>query len=264
MKTVLLLLLAPMAAFASLPLMKETSATEQDEPLQDLQQVFKESGIHLDLERKLCSIDASVAVRDELLEYLLVSSHGAAHESLFVTSTNPSVLNTAMIALGVQPGQNATWGPKEPAPTEDELKRGVSPYDVVPPTGDGFYIYAAWKTADETYFYRIEDLLRNLSTGRSMQRHRWVYLGSRMVEWETPGEFKFAAEMLGNLINIAYFEQGDTMVTGAIPECVEQSIWVGNSWLLPERSGSVKLIFSVDRLGSLPSSVFEPESGGDR
>ena len=262
MKLASLLLLASTPLVASLFFFQSALADQEPagkDGLGDLTRVFEENGIRLDLDRKLCSINASVAVREELLEYLLVASYGASHESLFVTKTSPSVLNTAFLALGVEPGSNARWGPKDPPPSEEEMKRGASPYDITPPKGDGFFLYAAWEADGETYFYRVEDLVRNLSTGRCMKRHRWVYLGSRMVEWEKQGELAFAAEVMGNLVNIAFFEQGDTMLTGSLPECVEQSVWMGNSWLLPDREQDLKLIFSRERLNSLPTGVL-PEA----
>lgn len=263
MKLAPILLLALALSLAGLSSFSSASAVSQDEGKADLQQLFAENGIRLDLEQKLCSIDATIAVREELLEYLLVASHGAGHESLFVTKANPSVLNTAFLALGVEPGSNAVWASKSPMPTEEELKAGASPYEITAPQGDGFYLYVTWRDGDETYFYRVEDVVRNLATGRCMERHRWVYLGSRMVEWEKANELAFAAEMMGNLINIAFFEQGDTMLTGSLPACVEQSIWMGNSWLLPERGQGVKLIFARDRLDSLPAGVMQAELAGD-
>lgn len=264
MKIAPTLLLALTLSLAGLSSFSAATTVTQDKGQADLQQLFAENGITLDLERKLCSIDASIAVREELLEYLLVASHGAGHESLFVTKANPSVLNTAFLALGVQPGSNAVWASKSPMPSEEELKAGASPYEITPPQGDGFYLYATWREGDETYFYRIEDLIRNLATGRCMERHRWVYLGSRMVEWEKAKDLAFAAEMIGNLINIAFFEQGDTMLTGSLPACVEQAIWMGNSWLLPDRGREVKLIFARERLSSLPEGVLEEVSVGER
>ena len=254
----------PLGLWLAAPAASLAWTSEQDAAQDELQQLFAENGIHLDLNQGICAIDATVAVREELLEYFLVASHGAAHESMLITGSNPSVINTALLALGVEPGTNAVWGPKNPQPSEEELRAGVSPYEVEPPSGDGFYLYVTWQDGEETYFYRAEDLVRNLSTGRSMKRHRWVYLGSRMIEWEKPDEERFAAEMLGNLINIAYFEQGDTMLTGALPECVEQAIWMANAWLLPDRGHEVRLVFSQKRLGAVPSGLFEAEPPAGR
>src|SRR5262245_34551609 len=80
---------------------------------QALVKTLREQGVRLDPVRKLCSIPVDVQVRDDLLEYLLVGPAGAAHESAFVTGVQPSVLNVALLALGVEPGKNATWRPKD-------------------------------------------------------------------------------------------------------------------------------------------------------
>jgi hypothetical protein len=222
----------------------------------DLTAAFAAQGIHLDVAKGVCTIPASVLVREDLLEYLLVSPHGQAHESMFTTDVLPSVLNVALLALGVKPGQNASWVLRDPKPTEAETKDGVSPYVVVPPRGDGVYFYAAWKVDGETYFYRVEDLLLDRSTGTTMRRHKWVYLGSRMVKPRADGsEEAFAADLEGNIVNVALFEQGNTLLTAALPECLKQTIWMTNFWLLPPRDAKVELVFSREKLVALPSEI---------
>lgn len=221
-----------------------------------LQRAFLEHQIHLDLSRGLCWIPVAIDIREDLLEYLLVNPKGAAHESLFTTEVVPSRLNAALLALGATPGVNAKWKPRDPPPTPDQLKEGVAPYVVDAPAGDGFFIYAAWREAGETHFWRVEDLLRNLDSGRSMRRHRWVYLGSRMVRLRGPDAKQvFAADIEGNLVNIALFEEGNTLATAALPECLKQTIWLANGWLLPQRGSSVVVIFSRESLQSLPSGM---------
>jgi hypothetical protein len=215
---------------------------------------FAEHGILLDLERGLCSIPVQVEVRDDLLEYLLVGPAGAAHEAVFQTDVVPSVLNTALLLLGVDPekARNATWAAKDPAPSEDELRAGVRPFDVTLPEGDRFYLYVAWRSGDERFLYRMEDLLRNLRTGRSMRRHAWVYLGSRMVRVDDSGKEVFAADVESNLINVSFFPQGNTLVTAAVEDCVFQTIWLPNAWLLPERGAEVRIVFARQRVLDLP------------
>lgn len=225
-----------------------------------LVEAFAKQGIRLDLEHRLVSITAAVDIRGDLLEYLLVNPRGAAHESTFVTTVVPSQLNTALLALGVQPGKNASWVPRVPPPTLDEVKNGVPAYEVKPPEGDGFFLYVAWKSDGETYFFRVEDLLLDLSTGASMRRHRWVYLGSRLVRPREEAGQKaspevFAADIEGNLVNIALFEQGNTLFTGALPQCVNQTIWQTNSWLVPPQGAQVEFIFARDRLTTLPGAL---------
>lgn len=219
--------------------------------------VFAAQKIHLDLEAKLVSIPAEVCIREDLLEYLLVNPHGAVHESLFVTPVGARELNTALLLLGAKPGENATWIKRDPAPTLEEMRAGAKAWDVAPPKGDGFFLYAAWKVEDDTYFFRVEDLICDRSTGASMRRHSWVYLGSRWVKvrGEKGDEQGFAAELEGNLVNLALFEQGNTLATASLPECVQQTIWMPNGWLVPERHSQLELIFSRERLDAVPKSI---------
>jgi hypothetical protein len=215
-----------------------------------------EQEIHLDLRRGTCAFPVDVAVRDDLLEYLLVGAGGAAHESAFLTPVSPSVLNVALLALGLEPGSNADWTPKDPRPSEEELRAGVSPYDVRAPQGDGLYLYVGWKSAGETYFFRVEDVLRDLGSGRAMKRHRWVYLGSRMVPSGREGQGDaFAADVYRNLINVAFFREGYTLLTAALPECLDQTVWMVNAWLVPERGSRLEMVMSRERIEGLPPEI---------
>lgn len=214
-------------------------------------EVIELGGIRADPSRGLLSIPAQVVVRTELLEYLLVGPRGAAHETLFATGEDPELFHAALLLLGATPGSNATWTPVEPPPTLEERRAGQRAYDVAPPEGEGFHLYAAWRDDGETYFFRVEDLVANLQTGRSMRRHGWVFLGSKFIDGGG-GEEVFAASAEGNLINISYFQEGHTLFTCALPECVEQSIWVANAWLVPPRDEPVLLLVSREPLEAFP------------
>lgn len=243
-------------ALTPLPAPVQDSAGPVSAEQLQLEASLLEQGVRLDSLRQVVSIPARVAVPDELLEYLLVGPAGASHESIFVTPVQAGVLNVALLSLGVEPGANASWSPKDPPPTESEVRAGVSPYDVHLPTGDGFYLYAAWRAGDELYFFRVEDLIRNLLRGHSMERHPWVYLGSRMVPDGAGGE-DFAADIYQNLICISYFSEGYTLATGALADCVEQTIWMANAWLLPEPGKDVRILVSRTPLAGLPAGYFE-------
>lgn len=232
-------------------------APRQDAPALDaLEKALQEQGVLYRAKAEVCAIRANVLVREDALEYLLVSRAGNVHESLFVTGVQASQLNVGLLALGVQPGKNAVWTAREPAPTREELLAGAQPYDVKPPEGDGFLLYVAWKEGEELYFYRVEDLIRNLSSGRCMQRHPWVYIGSRTRKTrEEPPRDVFAADIEGNLINVCFFEAGTTLVTGSLPDCLLQNIWSPNAALLPPQGAEILLVFSRKRLETCPAEL---------
>jgi hypothetical protein len=214
-----------------------------------------QAGVHFDPVAGLASVLTTVEVDNDLLEYLLVAPGGARHEALLATEVRPSLLNVALLGLGAEPGRNATWNPRDPPPSEEELGRGISPYDVHVPEGDGFWLYVGWRRGDETFFLRAEDLVRNLATGQTMRRHRWVFLGSRMLPAQDGAGEVFAADVYQNLINVSWFSDGATLLTGALPECLEQTIWMSNAWILPERGSGVRLVFARERLAAPPAAL---------
>jgi hypothetical protein len=212
----------------------------------ELAEALAREGLMLDRAAGVVSLPATVLVKNDLLEYLLVAPNGAAHESLFLTQVRPSLLNAALLLLGAEPGRNAHWETREGV---DE--RGRPLQAVYPPEGDGFYLYAAWTEGGETYLYRVEDLVRNLARGRGLARHRWVYLGSRFAALKPGTPESFLADVEGNLINIAYFFQGNTLLTAQPEECIEQSIWAANEWLLPPTGQPVRLFLAREPLAAL-------------
>jgi hypothetical protein len=86
-----------------------------------------------------------------------------------------------------------------------------------------------------------------------MVRHAWIFLGSTFIE-PRPGQGEvFAADLEQNLVNLTYFREGHTLATAALPDCEDQSIWIANAFLLPEREQRVRLIFSRGPLKEPPA-----------
>jgi len=237
----LFLYLAAVRAIASGSLQEHPAPRVPDE----ISAALAEAGLWIDLERGVLAVPVEVQIREDLLEYLLVGPGGAAHESLFLTQVKPSLVNAALLLLGAEPGHNAHFEERESSP-DGEPRR-----EVQPPAGDGFYLYAAWREGEETYFFRVEDLIANLATGRTLRRHRWVYLGSRFAQLEPGQPERFLADLEGNLVNLSFFYQGNTLLTAALDECVEQTIWAANAWLVTPRGEPVCLFFARQALASL-------------
>jgi hypothetical protein len=228
----------------------------QEDPRAQVERAFQEQGIQVNIADRRCSFPVDICVRQDLLEYVLVTETGAAHESLLSTPVVPSVLNTALVTLGAKKGENVRWVEKNPPPSEEQIRNGAATYDVLPPTGETFFMYLAWAQDGETYFYRLEDLITNLERGRAMRRHGWVYLGSRMVQPKpTEPTEVLAADLEGNLINLSYFRAGNTLFTACLDDCLKQTIWAPNAPLLPPTASRLTMIFSHDRLNALPDDL---------
>jgi hypothetical protein len=235
----------------------DAGATGQDDAAEAaLKMALEPEGIRMDVARGIVSIPATVLVREDLLEYLLVGPRGAGHEGLFLTPVRASLLNAALLALGVEVGLNARWQEieREPADAQETEPEDLRPeYRILLPEGDGFLLYAAWREGDETYLFRIDDLISNLESGRSMQRHRFVFIGSRFRTVREGEPEVFVADLEQNFISLSFFYKGNTLLTAALPDCEQQTIWVANSWLVPPRGQSVSIVFAREPIASLPA-----------
>lgn len=228
---------------------------DADDPRARLLEGLAAGGVQANLEGGWCALETSVCVLDERLEYLLVGAGGSNHESLLLTEVRGSVLNTALIALGAEAGEDARWIERDPPTTEEERRAGVPTHDVLPPEGGSFFPYLAWREGEETFFFRAEDLLQNLARGRRMLRHSWAYLGSRFLRREGAEREVFVADEEENLINIAWFGDGNTLISATRADCVDQTIWAANAWMLPDRGSPLLLILAREPLVELPASL---------
>lgn len=208
-------------------------------------------GITIDFAGKKLSFPVTGHDVDMPIEYLLVGPKGATHETLFVTSVKPSLLVTALYALGLEPGRNVEYRDRKPAPSEAELADGVLPYEVVLPEGPGAFVYASWRTGEESRRYRVEDLVLNTKTGKTAAPIRWVFLGSRFLKPSKDSQPLFAADLEENLVSMCFFAAGNQVFTNSDRDGQEQHLFVPNSWLLPPKGTEIRLIFSLERLESL-------------
>ncbi|MDF1837705.1 MAG: YdjY domain-containing protein [Planctomycetota bacterium] len=244
--------LALVVASAGWPSLQEPVPAEPSEAASPVAEV------HLAQDGNWLSMPVHLEVTGDYLEYLLVNPHGSMHESLLSTQIGAEKLNAMLLVLGLQPGNNAEWkstiAPDQPTTAGGARNQPArDTYEVIAPSGDAAYLYVAWFEGDERFFYRLEDLIRDLDRGRTMRRHPLVYLGSFMAQGH--GGPAFAAAKEGNLINAALMRNGATLVTTGLVECDKQSNWLANSWLLPKRGSQLSLVISKKVLHSAPDEL---------
>lgn len=237
------------------------SASAFQEPAQepDLEQgdfvaQLAAQGIRMDREAGTLRIDGQICQHYEPLEYLLVKQpQGKDHEALLtISDISPTVLNAAMLMMGVEKGENGRIVPTEPAPTLEEVQAGVSPYTFFGAEGDGFYMYVSWSAEVhgkvENYRYRAEDLVLNVRDESTYQRGKFVYLGSRFVRPHKDAKEFFSAEGEGNLVSLVNFSPAGHLLAGADSAADNQSIWYPNVFLLPEIGHPVEIWFTRELL----------------
>jgi hypothetical protein len=175
---------------------------------------FAEQGIAVDAKAQTVTIKAVMNEPPDPIEYLLIHRRGKRHEAMFVTESKPSVLNAALLMIGLQPGKNATYREKDPPPTLAEIEQGVDPLIIVPPEGNQYWMTVRWKdSAGKPVEHCVEDLILDLSTGAPIGATSWVYLGGRMARIYKDEPEVFVADFEGNLISVCYLSPDNHLGT---------------------------------------------------
>ena len=216
------------------------------DPKQVLDEVlaqFKKEGIELDSKAQTVTIPVTANEPQNEIEYLLIHRRGKKHEAIFVTRTRPSVLNAALLMLGLQPGQNATYTEKQPPPTFDEIEKGADPIIITPPKGMQFWMTVHWKTPEgKQVDYCIEDMVLDLSTQQAVVDCSWVYLGGRMARIYKNEPEVYVADMEGNLVSTCYMSPDNHLATMVHKDARDQQNW----WFtnkMPPHDTEVQFVF---------------------
>ena len=216
------------------------------DPKQVLDEVlaqFKKEGIELDSKAQTVTITATANEPQNEIEYLLIHRRGKKHEAIFVTRSKPSVLNAALLMLGLQPGQNATYTEKQPPPTLEEIEKGADPIIITPPKGMQFWMTVRWKTPEgKQEQYCVEDLVMDLSTQEAVVDCSWIYLGGRMARIYKNEPEVYVADMEGNLVSTCYMSPDNHLATMVHKDARDQQNW----WFtnkMPPHDTEVQFVF---------------------
>ncbi len=235
--------------FSAFVLVATASCQELPKPVDEKQVLdevllqFKKEGIELDSKAQTCTVTAVVNEPQDPIEYLLIHKRGKRHEALFVTPSKPSVLNAALLMLGLQPGQNAEAVEKKPPPTLEEIEKGADPLVIVPPKGMPFWMTVRWKNPEgKQEEFCIEDLVMDLSTQAPVADCAWVYLGGRLAQLYKNEPEVYVADFEGNLISVCYMSPDNHLATMVHKEARDQQNW----WFtnkMPAGGTEVRFVF---------------------
>ncbi len=244
-RTAWITILSLTSSCLALPAQEKPTAAGKQDPLAEMLAAFKEGGIELDREAKTISIKAELGRPDQPLEYLLINPRGKGHEALLVTEVKPSLLNAAMLALGLEKGQNARMKDKDPLPTLEEIEKGAPLVDIFPPEGMQVWFTLSWEEEGKKQEVAVEDLLVDLSAEAVASEVQWIFLGGRMAAPYRGDPPVFLADFAGNLISICYLEPPNHLVTMRHKRASDDQNWWIETDLCPKPETQVT--FTIHR-----------------
>lgn len=227
------------------------SEAAQKEAIATLKKAMAEQGIRMDFKKKTLAIDVEAGRPTDPIEFLLITPRGKDHEAVLVTEIVPSVLNGALLALGLKPGTNATTEDLDPQPTEEEIRAGKPWFRVIPPTGMKVWMTISWKTDGEggkpvEHECAIEDWLLDMTTERPVEDASFVYLGGRMGPLNRGEPDVFLCDYAGNVFSVIYRDPANHLVTMSHERASDDQVW----WLtrrVPEPGTKAELTLHLTK-----------------
>jgi hypothetical protein len=203
---------------------------------------FTKEGVTYDGEKGTVALACVVNQPQDPVEYLLIHRRGKRHEAMFWTTGKASVLNAALLMLGLEPGKNASYVEKDPPPSLEEIERGVDPLIITPPSGMRFWMTVRWRTPeDKLVEHCVEDLLLDLTTQRPVESCEWIFLGGRMAQIYRNEPEVYVADYEGNLISVCYLSPDNHLATMAHERARDDQNWWMTD-LMPPPDTKVELV----------------------
>jgi len=220
-----------------------------DAVLAEVQKQLQQEGITYDAAAGTIAVKAVVNQPQDPIEYLLIHRKGKRHEAIFVTKAKPSVLNAALLMLGMKQGKNATYVEKNPPPTLEEVQKGADPLVVTPPQGEPFWITVRWRVGEDTEKEKakvvehcVEDLILDRTTGEPAVDCSWIYLGGRLAQLYRDEPEVFVADFEGNLVSVCYLTPDNHLGTMVHKNSRDDQNWWMTT-LVPPPDTEVEFVF---------------------
>jgi len=171
---------------------------------------YKIDNIKIDIANREITFPAEFNMNRGLIETILVGPQGHLHETILKTDALPAYIQTSLLLLGLECGQNMELGN----------------YDTIP-EGDSLLVYAIWTdTLGVTHEEPIERLVWNIPKKREMLKTHWIFLGSKIINGQ------FIADLDQNIIRT--YNDPFTIIHNPLPTITDDTFYEANKNIVPE------------------------------
>jgi hypothetical protein len=210
------------AAEESMEMPRDLGPPVVDKP-QDLIKLDPVFPVWIDKKNKEVILIGSVCRANYPLEFF-ATYPDRGYESVVVIYTKPSVVHTALLALGAEPGKPVQYDPK-----------------YIPPSGTEVAIDVAWLDQNgKRQKARAQDWIRDIKTKKQLDVN-WVFAGSLFWEDKSTGEKSYLADR-GDFISVLNLPTALLDVPIESASAIESRLFEGFTERLPAPGTPVTLI----------------------
>ena len=185
--------------------------------------LFEIGRVRFSKSERTVTIPVEVNMREGAVEYLLVTTTGKTHESVFRTDAEPYHIQLAMLLLNAK-GRGTNEFP------QDKTK---------PPPGDPIDVEVIWKSKNVQRRARAEEFVFDVAAKTTMQSVKWIYNGSQM---NAEG---FAAQQTGSITSL--IDDPEALINNPLPRRDDDDNWQVGTNRVAEITGSAEVIITVPK-----------------
>ena len=143
--------------------------------------------IQVDVQRRQVRVECQMLGVETPLEFFCVLSGTSEHESVLRTPAQPSHIHTALLMLGLEPG--------EPVKFSEAAQKWF------PPHGPPLAISVEFERDGRAVSLPAHRLMRSLQDKRPQPPHPWIFAGSRVMP-----DGNYAADVTGYIVSVVNFD----------------------------------------------------------
>lgn len=164
-------------------------------------------GVRIDWGKRAVEVEATVVLREGLLELLACSPNTREHESILTIKARPRDIYQAMGLIGLEPGKPVRFDEADKKP--------------LPPTGEKLHLSVRYRKNDNDVVVAVEDWLLDTGTGKRPDSLKWVFAGARTLE-----DGRFAADDEGTIVCVVDFDTA-LIAVGSVHSADNDQLWLG-------------------------------------
>jgi hypothetical protein len=193
-------------------------------------------GVRIDWERRVVEVDASVVLREGMLELLACSPQTREHESILVVKARPMHIYQAMGLIGLEPGS--------------PVRYDASANRAYPPTGELLHVQIRYRERALERTVQARQWLREQKRNRPPQEIEWVFAGSAPRAGQ-----EFPADVDGTVVCVVDFTSALIAVAG-LHTADDEYLWLSaNTEAIPPVGTPCTLLISSAKMRSARVTV---------
>jgi hypothetical protein len=192
-------------------------------PAQPAGKIGKLPHVEFDVEKKQVRVECEALAVNAPLEFFVCSAGTAEHEAVLRSQAKPSHIHTALLAIGLKPGQPLTF--------LEATKKWM------PPQGPPLHITVEYEKDGKTVSYPAYRWLRDVKTKKEPRAFTWIFCGSRITPNGTYG-----ADDTGYMVTVVNFDYAMIDIPELASSANDTLEWERNDKLMPPKGTKVWMV----------------------